>query len=109
MLYLTVALAIGARRMARRHAVVRHLPAVETLGSTTVIISDKTGTLTQNRMTTRQIFAGDSLYEVTGEVLSPDGGLVKDGEPVGVEKNSPLYFTLLSGLLNNTADLQGGQ
>lgn len=105
----TVALAVGVRRMANRHAVIRHLPAVETLGSTTVIISDKTGTLTQNRMTTRQIFAGDSLYEVTGKALSPDGDLVKGGEPLKFEENSPVYFTLLSGLLNNTAELDGGQ
>ena len=69
----TITLALGVTRMVKRHALIRKLPAVETLGSATVICSDKTGTLTKNEMTVTRLFAGDQVFEVTGEGYEPVG------------------------------------
>ena len=69
----TITLALGVTRMVTRHALIRKLPAVETLGSATVICSDKTGTLTKNEMTVTRLFAGDRVFEVTGEGYEPVG------------------------------------
>jgi Ca2+-transporting ATPase len=76
---ITIALAIGVRRMAARHAVVRHLPAVETLGATSVICSDKTGTLTRNEMTVQAVWMGGHEYRVSGVGYDPDGDIEHDG------------------------------
>lgn len=102
---LTITLAIGVTRMARGHAVVRRLPAVETLGSTTVICTDKTGTLTENQMTVREIWAAGRHIEVTGTGYSPEGGLREDGVPVGVKEGSVLAECLTAGALCNDARL----
>ncbi len=72
---MTIALAIGVQRMAARHAVIRRLPAVETLGSVTVICSDKTGTLTRNEMTVQQVVLADAVVAVQGAGYAPDGAL----------------------------------
>ncbi|HEY8344163.1 MAG TPA: cation-translocating P-type ATPase, partial [Bacillota bacterium] len=72
----TISLALGVQRMIKRKAIIRHLPAVETLGCANVICSDKTGTLTQNQMTVRKLFINGDEIEVTGEGFAPDGALL---------------------------------
>ncbi len=100
---ITITLAIGVSRMAKRRAIVRQLPAVEALGSTTVICSDKTGTLTENAMTVRALWANGTLYEITGNGYTPDGELRLDDQKVGASETA--RETLLAGLLCNDADL----
>src|SRR5262245_7626408 len=77
----TITLALGVTRMVKRHALIRKLPAVETLGSATVICSDKTGTLTKNEMTVKRLFAGDRVFEVTGEGYEPIGEIREASSP----------------------------
>ena len=78
----TISLAIGVRRMVKRQALVRRLPVVETLGSTSVICTDKTGTLTRNEMTVRRVATADAVYDVSGVGYEPVGDLRADGAPV---------------------------
>jgi cation-transporting ATPase F len=102
----TITLAIGVSRMAKRRAIIRKLPAVETLGSTTVICSDKTGTLTQNQMTVREIYADGRLYHVTGSGYDSDGEVQFEQAPMVVGENAALVETLGAGLLCNDSRLE---
>jgi Ca2+-transporting ATPase len=102
---LTITLAISVNRMAHRGAIVRRLPAVETLGSCSVIGSDKTGTLTQNRMTVERVFAGGQSFEVTGGGYRPRGEILVDGSRASVAEGSPLELTLRAAALANEASL----
>ncbi len=82
----TISLAIGVQRMARRRAIIRRLPAVETLGSTTVICSDKTGTLTRNEMTVRELWTSSGSFELNGVGYEPQGALLANGNEVQADK-----------------------
>jgi len=103
---LTITLALGVSRMAKQKAIVRKLASVETLGSTTVICSDKTGTLTRNEMTVRQITYGDSVIDISGSGYAPTGEFTMYGEPVTPQENSDVDLLLRIGFLNNDAHLQ---
>jgi Ca2+-transporting ATPase len=83
----TISLAIGVRRMVKRNALVRRLPVVETLGSTSVICSDKTGTLTRNEMTVRQIFTDGRLLELSGSGYDPAGEIIENGQSIDVPES----------------------
>jgi len=101
----TIAMAIGVNRMARQNAIVRRLPSVETLGSTTIIGSDKTGTLTKNEMTVRLIFDGIRTYEVTGVGYEPSGIISHEAQQVDMTTCGELEYTLRIGMLCNEANL----
>ena len=101
----TIAMAIGVNRMARQNAIVRRLPSVETLGSTTVIGSDKTGTLTRNEMTVRLVYDGQMIFEVSGIGYDPDGSITHESQPSDLTVCTELVRALRIGLLCNEATL----
>ncbi len=101
----TITLAIGVKRMVHRRAVVRRLPAVETLGSTTVICTDKTGTLTTNEMTVRDIWTPDGQFEVTGRGYDPAGQVRGEGGRADLADNQALWWCLATGSACNDASV----
>lgn len=101
----TIALSIGVRKMAKRNALVRRLPSVETLGCTTVICTDKTGTLTQNEMMVRSIYVNGSFVDVIGVGYNPDGDFNVKDVKINIQDNPELIMALKIGTLCNSAEL----
>ena len=101
----TIVLSLGMTRMAERHAIVKKLLAVETLGTTTYICSDKTGTLTQNEMTVVKAFVDNREVEVTGTGYEPKGNLLIDGNEITIGEEGSIYTFLNIGTLTNDAKL----
>ena len=102
----TISLALGMREMVRRHALIRKLASVETLGSATVICSDKTGTLTQNVMTVTRLWVDGRLVEVTGTGYDPKGDFLVAGRPADLQKMPGITTVLWVSTLNNDAVLE---
>jgi magnesium-transporting ATPase (P-type) len=103
---LTITLALGVQRMAGRNAIVRRLPAVESLGSVTTICTDKTGTLTKNEMTVQRVIAASQVFEVSGAGYAPHGGLSVDGREIDLSAHGYLQDLFRAGLLCNDAELR---
>ncbi len=102
----TICLALGMQEMVKRHALIRRLASVETLGSAMVICSDKTGTLTQNQMTTVRVWADHKLYSVTGRGYNPKGDFTLNDETIDIDEHPTLRNTLWGGVMCNDADLE---
>jgi Ca2+-transporting ATPase len=101
-----IALTVGVQRMARRNAIVRRLPVVETLGSTSVICTDKTGTLTKNEMTVSKLYTNSKIIDVTGSGYSPNGKFLLQGNPIDPLRDADVKLLLQVGALCNDAHLQ---
>lgn len=102
---MTITLALGVQNMVRRNAIVRHLPAVETLGAVTVICTDKTGTLTRNEMTVQSVISADVQLQVGGVGYAPKGSFSRDGEEILVTDYADILDMFRVGLLCNEASL----
>ena len=104
---ISIVLAIGAHRMAKRNAIVREFTATETLGAITAILTDKTGTLTQNTLTTRKVFIpGETDYTVTGEGWFPVGNFMQEDAIIDAKKNSVLQKLLKIAAVSNNSELR---
>ena len=107
---LTIILALGVQRMAKRRAIIRHLPAVESLGAVTVVCSDKTGTLTRNEMTVQQVFTAAHHYSVDGVGYAPQGSIhCDDGQLCQLDAADDLRELARAGLLANNASLRSSE
>lgn len=102
----TISLALGMREMINRHALIRRLSSVETLGSATIICSDKTGTLTQNEMTVTRIWSDGQFVDVTGRGYRPQGEFLVDGKAVDIYQYQGIMSTLWVGAMNNDSYLE---
>jgi len=98
-----VTLAIGIKEMAKKNTIIRHIPSVETLGGTTVICTDKTGTLTRNEMTARELYFDDKFISVTGEGYDTIGKFLDDGKPLDVNNCITLETILRASVLCNNS------
>lgn len=102
----TISLALGMREMIQRHALIRKLSSVETLGSATTICSDKTGTLTQNEMTVTRIWADGQLLSISGAGYTPKGDFTDGGTVVDAKQYPAILSTLWLGVLNNDSEIE---
>lgn len=102
---MTITLAIGVRRMASRNSIIRRLPSVETLGSVTVICSDKTGTLTRNEMTAKTILTADNEYQVEGTGYKPEGNILKDDQKIEPKDDKVLWQMLQAIRVCNNSEI----
>ena len=103
---LTITLALGVQRMAKRNAIIRKLPSVETLGSVTVICSDKTGTLTRNEMTVQKVRTADHMWDVKGSGYDPAGSIERDGEAVDALADPVLSRVIRGAGLSNETEVE---
>lgn len=101
----TIALALGVQRMLKRNALVRKLPSVETLGCADVICSDKTGTITENKMTVRKVYAGEDIFDITGTGYKISGNIICRGKNIKPAENEVLDLALTIGFLCNNASI----